>query len=373
MVNLLIVAIFILPWLVIPNNNLPDPTRLIKSTFFDLTLMGVIFLAISQGVKFQYKNKYLGWVALAVFFGFGCNWYYPLLMGYGYNAGTIEANLHFLLALIATFCVCSTLERNDFVRLSKAIVCSATLVASFALLQVIGLDPMKHLATYSSKESRHVCALLDHPDVLGNYLALAVPFVLYLFRPKYIVPFGIIASVLFFTHSSISMVAALVSVLIFLGLRFRNSKIFRFVWIGLALGFVSLCFNPHFNKLNGGFTGRLEAWQTIFNRSNNPIFGQGLAIVKSYNVKFWDNYWNFAHNDYLEIYCSGGIILIILFILLVIHSIRNFDYKEDNVLGFAYLGSFVAFLILMFGSFPMEIAPLALGGLVSWWGLEKLR
>lgn len=376
MINILILAIFILPWLIIPNNHLPDPTRIIKSATFDFTMMIIIAMALINGLKFEYKNKYLGWLCLAVFFGFAFNWYYPLMAGYGYNAGTIDGNIHFLLSVIATVCVCSTFERNDFVKLAKAIIFSATLVAIFALLQVIGLDPMKKLATYNSLETRHICALLDHPDILGNYLALSIPFFLYLLRAKYIIPLLIVVSVLILTHSSLSILGAGVAFFVFSALKYRNSKIWRIVLgILLALG-IAVCLNPKFNKLNNGFTGRIDAWQQILSRADNPIFGQGLGIVKSYGVQFGSaagkNLWVFAHNDYIEMYCAGGILLLFLFALLVIYSLRKFNYKIDNQLGFAYLASFICFLVLMLGSFPMEIAPLALGGLISFWGLEKL-
>lgn len=372
MVNILILAILILPWLIIPNNNLPDPTRIIKSAVFDFALMAIICSSVMRGLKFEYKNKYLAWVALAIFFGFGFNWYYPLMAGYGYNAGTIEPNIHFILALVATVCVCSTFQRTDFVRIAKAITLSAILVASFAFLQVIGLDPMKHVAKYTSKEVRHICAFLDHPDVLANYLALSFPFFLYLFRLKYVIPIIIIGVVLFFAHSTLSILAVLVSTLAFFLLRYRNSIKWKIGLLIFSLLIGALCINPKFNKIHDGFTGRIGAWKLMIERADNPIFGQGLGIVKAYNVKFGENYWTFAHNDYLEMYCAGGVLLLFLFTLLVIDAFRKFNYKEDNVLGFSYMSSFIVFLIIMFGSFPMEIAPLALGGLISWWGVSKV-
>lgn len=352
---------------------MPDPTRLIKATVYDVGMMAIIAMAVINGIKFEYKNKYLGWIAIALLAGFVFNWYYPLVMGFGYNAGTIEGNLHFILTLMATFCICSVIERNDFVRIAKAIVISTTLVVCFAFLQVIGLDPMKRLANYRYDELRHVCALLDHPDILGNYIAIGLPFFLYLLRPKYIIPLILLGIVLFFVHSSLSIIAAIFSTIVFYALKHRTSKKWKMVLLASVVGLTALCFNPVFNKSGGGFTGRWAAWHEILGRSNNPIFGQGIGIVKSYGVVLGrNNQWIFAHNDYIEMYCAGGVILLFLFTLLVIHSIRNFNYKQDNVLGFAYLSSFISFLIVMFGSFPMEIAPLALGGLIAFIGVEKL-
>lgn len=373
MINILILAILIIPWLIIPVNSIPEPTRLIKSSFFDMAMMGIIVFALINGLKIGYKNKYLGWISGWIFFTFVCNWYYPLVRGFGYNAGTIEGSLHYILALIGTIFVCSTFERNDFIRIAKAICLSTTLVSAFALLQVIGLDPMAKISIYIQKEPRHIAALLDHPDLLGNYLAISIPFFLYLRGTRYILSLCLVIFILLCVKSSISIFAAGIAIFIFMILKYRNNKKYRSSIIGIFIGYLFIVLSDlSFNKFNSGFTGRIPAWQEMIHRGNNPAFGQGIGIVKSLLVKFGDNYWMFAHNDYLEIYCSLGVLGLFLVSLLIINSLKNFNYKSENTLGFSFMASFVAFLIVMFGSFPMEIAPLALGGMIAFWGVEKL-
>ena len=372
MVNVLVIAILIIPWLFLPLNNIPDATRFIKAIFFDITMMGIIVMALKDGLKFEYRNKYLAWLTLWVFVTFIFNWYYPVLMGIGYNVGTIDSMLHFTFAIIATVLVCANLARIDFVRCAKALCISGTLVSIFCIFQGIGLDPMAHIAKYGYKDSRHIAALLDNPDVVGNYVCMLFPFFLYFNKPKYYICFLLLGVTLFFTQSSISIVAAVMGLFVYLFLRFIKIK-FAVIVLAIAfLGFSAFCItNHHFNKIDNRFTERIPAWQTMLERTNNPLFGQGLGVVKSLGVKRGDNFWMFAHNDYLETWISLGALGLFLLGLIIIHAFRKFNYNPDNQIGYAYLGSFVAFLIIMFGSFPMEMPPLALNGLVCYWALTR--
>lgn len=376
MVNVLVVAILIIPWLIIPFSNIPDPTRLVKAAFFDLTMLGIIVMAIKNGLKFEYKNKYLSFLIGWVFITFLFNWYYPILRGFGYNVGTLDSMIHITLASIATVLVCSNFDKVDFIRCAKALCISSTLVSIFCIFQAIGLDPMKHIVKYSWKYPVHVAALLDNPDLAGNYLCMSLPLFLYLGKPKYYLCLAISVIGIIFTQSSLSMVAAFVGIFVYLLFRFSGS---RKMVIGLILAqafFIAFCvITPSFNKVGNGFTGRIGAWGMILNRLNNPLFGQGLGAVKSLNVatgeKGFGDEWIFAHNDYLETYAGLGALGLFLLILVIIHAFKNFNYKMDNQVGFAYYGCFVSFLIVMFGSFPMEFPPLALNGLVFYWAISK--
>lgn len=395
MVNVIVIAILIIPWLFIPLNTIPEPTRLIKDCFFDLTMFSIIIMALQNGLKFEYKNKYLAWLSGWIFFTFIFNWYYPIIMGYGYNAGSIDSMLHVLLSVVATILVCSNFERIDFVRCAKAICISATLVSIFCIFQGIGLDPMKHIAKYGWKEHRHIAALLDNPDIAGNYLCMLLPLFLYFNKPRYYVCFGICLIALLLTQSSISIVAAFIGLFFYLIFRFSKVRKIVFGLLAVQLLFILFCImTPSFNKISGGFTGRTTAWKMMIDRTNNPLFGQGLGIVKSlgvltdvvpsdqkkvmeangadkYSLDTAGNHWVYAHNDYLETYICLGALGLFLLILLVINTFKKFNYKLDNQIGFAYYGCFISFLIVMFGSFPMEMPPLALNGLIFFWALSK--
>jgi len=381
MVNVIVIAILIIPWLIIPFNDIPEPTRLIKAAFFDFAMMGVIVMALINGLKFEYKNKYLAWFSIVVFVTMGLNWYLPLLKGQGYNAGTIESCLHYILALTAFYLICSNFERSDFIRCAKAMCISSTLVSIFCIFQSVGLDPMSHLATYTYKEPRHIAALLDHPDMVGNYLCLVLPLFIYFNKPKYYIGMALCVITLLLTKSSLSVFSAVIGISIYTTIKYAGKRmVLGIVALGCILFFIFCFINKDFNKINNGFTGRTEAWSMMVKRMDNPLFGRGLGIVKSLNVQTGalkadgvnrENFWMFAHNDYLETYCSVGAVGLFLLLLVIINSIRRFNFKSDNRIGYAYFGCFFAFLIVMFGSFPMEFPPLALNGLILFAGIEK--
>ncbi len=371
MTNIIILAILLIPFAILPFASIPEPTRLIKEALFDFTMLGIIVLALHQGLRFEYKNKYLAGLSAWGFFQFGFNWWYPLIRGYGYNAGTITESIHFILAIVATILACSYFERVCFIRIAKAIVISSTAIAVFGICQGIGLDPMKSIATYVSKETRHIAATLDHPNLFGNYMALCIPFCLYLRGIRYKICLAVLVMALLFSQSSISMLAAALGISVFLLLKYRNKIAWISIFISNILFIIFCIYTPSFNKLNTGFTGRFEAWKVFIDRAVNPLFGNGFGVAKSFGVKLADNYWTTPHNDYINIWLSLGFVGVLLFLLVIINTFRNFNYNKNNTLGFAYLASLITFLILMLGSFPMESAPIALIGLVSWWALEK--
>lgn len=372
MTNIVIWALLIIPFAMIPLKGFPEPTRLIKEVLFDIAMMGIIVYGIKDGIKFEYKNKYLGWLTAWCLFHFVFNWYWPLVSGQGFNMGAILENVHYLLAAVATFMACSFFERSNFISFAKAIAFSVTAVSVFALFQAFGLDPMKHLANYSAKEIRHVASTLDSPNLLGNYLALCLPFLLYLKGIRYALCLLVVVVALICVKSSLSIVAAVIGCSVFLLLKYRNKAVYGGIAVVLLL-FGAFCFaNKSFSRIDSGFTGRIAAWQEFVKRDVNPLFGNGLGVPKAYGVVIGDNYWVHPHNDYLMIWLCLGFVGVLLFGLLVMDVFRRFKYNQDNTLGFAYFASLITFFILMFGSFPMESAPLSLVGLLSYWGVQRV-
>lgn len=380
MINILIAEILLIPWAFLPVKGI-DCVRLPKAILFDLFCMAIICFGIFKGLNFSYKNRYLAILSAWIFVTIGFNWYYPLLMNIGFNATTIESSIHFLLAVISSFFVMSYLNKDDYLKLSKFICYSSMAVSTFAIFQVLGFDPLKIIATYKHTEPNHVCALIDHPDTLGNFLAMTIPF-FFLYLREYKFRFGLflVFLIIFATHSTLSMGAAIVTSIFFLFLKYRSPLQKRLLIILFIVFGIFCALTPSFNKINGSFTGRIEVWKkSVHFIQMNPLFGQGLGIFRSFGISTGmnavgesGNNWVAAHNDYIEIVCAIGFLGLFLFLLVICHSFRNFNYKPDNLVGFSYIASFLGFLLIMIGSFPMEMAPLSLMGLFGFWGTEKV-
>ena len=177
------------------------------------------------------------------------------------------------------------------------------------------------------------------------------------------------------SKSTLGIIVLFISfMLIFLFLQ-KKSKLH---WAGMLIVLILFCGflfnNPKLLKISSGFDNRLSIWQQTMNKIKiNPLFGLGLGIYKTF--KFNPGKTKAisleAHNDWLERTVEFGVVGLFLMTLVVINSLRNFNYRQEGKMPKAYLISFVSFLLLMSGSFVMEIAPTALLGMVDFWAVEK--
>lgn len=370
-----------MPWIVIPVQGVVDQFRLPKATFFDLICLGMIGISFFRGLNFRYGNKYLFWFCIWGFISIFCYWYIPFTNTYGnmqnINFFTIAPTIHFLLALWASFITLSYFQEEDYKKISKTICLSSFLVAGFALMQIFGFDPMKKLFFYKlnpSQDILRITAFLGHPSDVANYLCLGLPYFLCQKEKKYLLGFFLVLSVILLCKSAISNISCAVSLSLLFLIKYRDNRKIFYTALGLSFA-VCLFFilRLDVNFIMTELNGRLYFWNiAIEHLKDNPLFGQGLGVFPVFSIFVNGQHLTTPHNDWLYLAIQLGIVGVILAILITINSILHFNYKLDNKTGFSYLASFAGFLILMMGTFPMELAPLALSGLVSFWGTEKL-
>lgn len=378
MTNIIVAAILLMPWIFIPDVSIIDQMRFPKMVFFDLICMAIIASAFFHGLRFSYKNKYFGILFLIVIFQFLMNWYLPLMMTFEgkrlINLWNVISSTNVILAFVASYCAMSNLDRNGYIKIAKAICLSAFLVSCFGILQAVGFDPMVNITAYKGYEPNHVAAILDHPNMLGNFLALSIPFFLLFRTPIYALGASVCLVCLYLTHSSTSIMAFFISSLFFMLIKnIKNLK--ALAWIVLAgVLIVGVVANvPSFNKIASGLTGRTNTWKFAIEKvKDNPIFGQGLGKFATYGYKSGGMRWEFVHNDYIELLVSVGFLGLAMFFVMGFNTFKNFNLSSENTAGFAYITSMVAFLVIMFGSFPMEFAPSSLLGMIAFWGAERL-
>ncbi len=207
---------------------------------------------------------------------------------------------------------------------------------------------------------------------MGNYLCLIFP-LFFVFDEKKMKVLALVVVTGVLLSKSVISIGIMFLMFVILALFIRRSK---FVLYGLAIIIILSLYliikNIHLLKFTNGFDGRFGIWgQSITYLKHNPLFGQGAGIYKIWEIKPINSIWLNAHNDWLERTIEFGFIGLFLMVLIVMHSIRNFNYKSGNRVGICYLAVFISFLMIMPGSFPMEIAPVALTGLISFWAVEK--
>lgn len=359
----------------IPMKGLADPFRIPKASFFDITCLGIICMAFMTGLRKRYFNKYLSYFIAWLFITIIFNWYLPFSITLNnrqsINIWTLEPTIHLFLAIPAIFIMCSYFELDDFRKISKTVCLSTVLVSSVCLLQVLGFDIFGSMVKYNI--NNHFCAFMDNPNVAGNYIALGIPFFLnYIKNIKYLIGFILSIIAVIFSRSQFSILISGISIIIYIILLLKNNrKIIYSILSVITLGIIGVGFN--LSRFEYLLNGRLGAWKLALpHLKENPVFGQGLGIFKTFEMWFMSTRWMQLHNDWYERLLELGVVGIVFLVIILVNSIRKFDFSTKENVSFAYFSSFVCFVILMFGSFPLEVAPLALFGLLNFVAVETL-
>ena len=375
MVNFIIVMLLIMPWVLFPGANMEDQFRLPQALAMTIMFLGVIVWSFFYGNKYIYRNKYLALLATWMCATFLISFFIPYSIweksGRAVNLAALEPILHILLGLWALQIILSNIDKDDLIRIAKALCLSAVLVASFSILQYIGFDPMTFLgAKYLC--GNKISACLDNPNNVGNYLALCLPLFFMFNKFSYGIGAALVVVGLYVANSHFAIFIGLLSVLLYFLFNYKN-KLFRFSLLMAALLAGIVFINQDFAKFSIGGSGRVEIWTTgIDILKRNVLFGQGIGIWKTLGVFDMSShtYWFSAHNDWLERTVEMGIIWLGLFITLIFNSFKRVTIKSPVDISFVCM--FVSFLVMMFGSFPLEVPTVATLGLVSFVAIEKL-
>ena len=375
MTKFLIVMLLIMPWIFLPLANINDQFRLPQSCVMDIMFLGIIILSFYRGNSFKYNNKYLSWFIGWIFLNFAIYFFIPFAIetkqyGRSLNTGMLEPMIHILLGIFALQIILSNFEREDFMRIAKALCISSVIMSAFSILQYIGYDPMVIVgAKYNC--SNQVSACLDNPNLVGNYLVLCLPLFLLFKEWKYGIGAILVISAIGATQAHFAQFLSISVVALYFLIKYRKNAWVTTTIIALGIIGTFLLVKFDFLKLASGMDGRLNIWLIALNKIKlNPLFGQGIGIWRSYGVIDPTNtHWLFVHNDWLERIIEIGLVGIIALMGVIIHTFRNFSYEDDNL---GYLCMFTAFLVMMIGSFPWEVATIATLGLIAYAGAEKL-
>lgn len=366
------ICLCIMPWIILPIKGIEDQMRLPQSIFMDFIFFGIITMAVFRGLKYTYKNKYfavlVGWVFLNFLYFFFCPFGFKTEQGRMLNIWMLEPMIHIILGIFASIAVFTCLDAEDFRKVAKALCISGALVSVVAIMQFFNFDPFGSRVFHRS--GNHVAALLDNPNVVANYLCLCFP-LYFLFPPaKYRWLTLLCIGGILVTRSNFAIGLLGVSVFAYIVLLFRKNRTVLLL-LGLVItSIISAISYTDFGKLSWGGSGRLECWEmAVQHLKDNPLLGQGIGVFKSWYIFIRTSVWLYVHNDWLERAIEIGLVGVFLMVLVVINTIRmfNYDHKEN----YPFMVMFITFLVMMFGSFPFETSTVALLGVFSWWACEK--
>ncbi|MCX6765404.1 MAG: O-antigen ligase family protein [Candidatus Moranbacteria bacterium] len=236
------------------------------------------------------------------------------------------------------------------------------------------------LVNVSGKDFLRAFSTFPDPHMLSFYLGLSLPLAIglyYAFKKNIYLFFSLIiliANLLTFSRGGyIGLAAGLIFIVLYFAVNKKISakKLLASLVLTLIV-LASLALTPigkraitSFSTVEGSNKVRFENWnQAVKVIKNNPL-GVGIGNY-SYEIEPSAPYRKpiYAHNLYLDIAAETGIINAIIFILLVVFSIKDFVKKsKDNIL---YLGSAAGLVIFSIHSvfdtalYSVQVLPLLL-------------
>jgi hypothetical protein len=203
-----------------------------------------------------------------------------------------------------------------------------------------------------------VAGTLGHPNVVGAFMAITMPFVIKHVKKLSFLP--VIAVVM--TDCAMPVVTLAVCAL-FWFIRRLDFKYFKTIMLGVVTcGAYAIISMPSL------FNGRLPAWKGAINMTS--LFGRGFYFFVPVFNKLSPQSEKFTnvHNEYLEFLVIFGLFGVAWLIYLIYHY-RAKLFKSDVTYG----ASFVALMANSVGNFTFHTASTALVGIITISGLLNSR
>lgn len=271
-------------------------------------------------------------------------------------------------------------------------VAISTLVSTYALLQVAGLDPLQWTRTLAPFGMLRPFSALGHPNFLAGWLVMLFPFALLTaFETSWgLIPLGLMLPVLFFTQSRGCWVALIIAsgVMLWGVIGSKNGRILTIIvgsWVALIAGIFAVLFlggaelaHTTLDRITHIFVldaARREYWSAgwrIF--IENPWFGCGTDTFKfAFEHARSANYWaieragspNKAHNDLINTLATQGLVgatawfaVLGAFLIQSRRALRSAS-PSDRLFTLALIASGVAYYVQNVSGFPS----IATGGL----------
>lgn len=285
--------------------------------------------------------------------------------------------------IVAIFLMITLIENTDTIRrwldISKFLVWFGGIYSVYAICQWLGIDQLfnnyahiYYLNDITRHEMRMVTFMSNH-FLTGCYIAIISPLALMFSGKRYKVLYCLMALAVILTKGILSICALLIGLLVYFLMNGRwRTALSVLILCVMALVIFNIA-NPKLHFFST--SGRVELWKkTLIEISNNQFTGYGLG---SYANKFsvGKKVALHAHNEWLQIYHDFGLFglaMIGCYCLGLLKNIIHNFMKHKSMLLIGFSAMFAAYLVVMFGGFPLRIAPFAVLGILCLSCLEIL-
>lgn len=268
----------------------------------------------------------------------------------------------------------------DFDRIIRVIFWCGFVTAIYCTLQFIGLDQFydvqriliinslnNGLEDIMKQVTRgNIGGNLGHPTLVAPFIALAMPFAIHL--RKYIPALFMIATVIFI-KSDMATGALIVSLTAYCILKFGKKAVISVILIFICVG-IFLFFHKGLVTSLANDNGRFNVWNgAIKVMANNrigeggdsifPFTGHGIGSWPFVMRKILNTRFAQAHNEYLEVYCTMGIIGLSFFVMALWFTFKQVlssspvNYDEKICLS----SSLLCLCLIAFGTFIFQVNP----------------
>ena len=374
MIHFLGAAIVLLPWMFFPTN---DPTQMNlaingpKYFLFDMACLILFAWSFTQARPIYTRQNRSAFALLSyLFILIGVNFLYPFYFHSAINVLGMAYSFHIICGILLMYVLLELFMPSDYLRLSKYIKVSALLVAGYGLMQLIGLDPLRCAAVKGPESSQILTALLGRSCNFACFLAVCSPF---FFNPRGFYGWAALMAVILALGAA-GAVLPVIGVLVGFCLHETlKSDLKRKWWVfwGILVGVGAvLAVIPGPEKIVNMFHGRLGVWSTLYaHLKESPLFGNGFGCIVNWHTLYNNTVIWCADNDYLEVLLTTGAAGLFFLTQIVFGGIED-HLNNRHEIAIPYFCSFVIFSILMIGHPVLELAPIAILGLISFCAKE---
>ncbi len=368
--NILISLFIISSVIIIP--NIVDNFWIPKNAIF--LILGFMLLAYNfiskQERAITFKNKWIGLILIYVILSFGWYFYYPLVVAKNgirvfWNVWNFLPSLNVILAILL---IKDLVEYTDnlarWVNIAKVLCWVCFGFSVYALLQFLGLDQIftKDLKWNIFTKSSHMVTFMGNSMHTANFIAMLSPLCLMFKDLRYKIIYALVFITLILINSTISMVAFLVGLIVYL-IWMKKIRIAVYL-VGLLLvsSYLIYLYQPAYFS----FSGRFELWKIILKGwLERPYTGWGLGsfAMKNYRDSTTSLAF-FATNESIQILHDGGIILLTLVYGYLLNLFKRIIMAKDSILIVGYTISLIVYFVLSMGSSILWLSPLALVGIL---------
>ena len=341
-------------------------------------LLGSFFLISSSFYFLRFREFKNMWVTLILFFviiSFGIAFYVPMI--FTDSGGKVLWNVwnyyQTLQVLSGFFLIKILFDYTDsvarWVILTKVLCWMAFIFALYGIFQYFGAEQIfneehgwyvKVDKRLGYPENPRMTAFLGNNFFLGNYLSVLSPFCLIFKELRYKIFYIIIWIALILTKSFLAVFVGFIGLVTYLLL----TKKFKWIVVVclLASTFCLFKFNKNHKFFNNnGRTGLIEL--AVVEWKKNPIWGGGIGSFEKAGYMAGHKRVDNVHNEFVQLLPEGGIILFGLVMGYLITLFKRIIYTSSNILSIGFLSSFIGYLFVCLGGFPLHLASMALIGI----------